>query len=206
VRGPRRHFTYSKIMCWVAFDRAVKAVEQYHLEGPVERWRTVRSKIHDEVCRRGFNQEKGAFVQSYDSTELDASLLLIPITGFLPAGDPRMAGTVRAIERELLNEGFVHRYRTRESIDGLPPGEGAFLPCTFWLADNYLLQGRVEEARTLFERLLDLCNDVGLLAEEYDPAAKRQLGNFPQAFSHVSLVNTASNLSERLKPAAERGR
>jgi GH15 family glucan-1,4-alpha-glucosidase len=206
VRGPRRHFTYSKIMCWVAFDRAVKAVEQYHLEGPVERWRTVRSKIHDEVCRRGFNQEKGAFVQSYDSTELDASLLLIPITGFLPAGDPRMAGTVRAIERELLNEGFVHRYHTHESIDGLPPGEGAFLPCTFWLADNYLLQGRVEEARTLFERLLDLCNDVGLLAEEYDPAAKRQLGNFPQAFSHVSLVNTASNLSERLKPAAERGR
>jgi len=145
-------------------------------------------------------------VQSYDSTELDASLLLIPITGFLPAGDPRMAGTVRAIERELLNDGFVHRYRTHESIDGLPPGEGAFLPCTFWLADNYLLQGRIEEARTLFERLLELCNDVGLLAEEYDPAAKRQLGNFPQAFSHVSLVNTASNLSERLKPAAERGR
>jgi GH15 family glucan-1,4-alpha-glucosidase len=206
VRGPRRHFTYSKIMCWVAFDRAVKAVEQYHLEGPVERWRAVRSKIHDEVCRRGFDEKKGAFVQSYDSTELDASLLLIPITGFLPAGDPRMAGTVRAIERELLNDGFVHRYRTHESIDGLPPGEGAFLPCTFWLADNYLLQGRIEEARTLFERLLELCNDVGLLAEEYDPAAKRQLGNFPQAFSHVSLVNTASNLSERLKPAAERGR
>ena len=206
VRGPRRHFTYSKIMCWVAFDRAVKAVEQYHLEGPVERWRAVCSKIHDEVCARGFDQKKGAFVQSYDSPELDASLLLIPITGFLPAGDPRMTGTVRAIERELLNDGFVHRYHTHEAIDGLPPGEGAFLPCTFWLADNYLLQGRIEEARTLFERLLELCNDVGLLAEEYDPAAKRQLGNFPQAFSHVSLVNTASNLSERLKPAAERGR
>jgi GH15 family glucan-1,4-alpha-glucosidase len=206
VRGPRRHFTYSKIMCWVAFDRAVKAVEQHHLEGPVERWRAVCSKIHDEVCRRGFDEKKGAFVQSYDSTELDASLLLIPITGFLPAGDPRMTGTVRAIERELLNEGFVHRYHSHKSVDGLPPGEGAFLPCTFWLADNYLLQGRIDEARTLFERLLELCNDVGLLAEEYDPAAKRQLGNFPQAFSHVSLVNTASNLSERLKPAAERGR
>jgi len=143
-------------------------------------------------------------MQSYGSTELDASLLLIPITGFLPATDPRMLGTVRAIERELMGDGFVHRYRTRESIDGLPPGEGAFLPCTFWLADNYLLQGRIDEARALFERLLALRNDVGLLAEEYDSVGKRQLGNFPQAFSHVALVNTAFNLSERLKPAKER--
>jgi GH15 family glucan-1,4-alpha-glucosidase len=206
VRGPLRHFTYSKIMCWVAFDRAVKAAEQHHLDVPVEHWRALRANIHDEVCRRGFDEKKGAFVQSYDSTELDASLLLIPITGFLPAGDRRMLGTVRAIESELLNDGFVHRYRTQESFDGLPPGEGAFLPCTFWLADNYLLQGRVAEARRLFERLLALRNDVGLLAEEYDPSAKRQLGNFPQAFSHVALINTASNLDERLKPATERPR
>jgi GH15 family glucan-1,4-alpha-glucosidase len=206
VRGPRRHFTYSKIMCWVAFDRAVKMVKQYGAEGPVDRWRTLRGKIHEEVCRRGFDRARYAFVQSYDSTELDASLLLIPITGFLPAGDPRMVGTVRAIEHDLMEGGFVHRYRSHESLDGLPPGEGAFLPCTFWLADNYLLQGRIDEARELFERLLALRNDVGLLAEEYDPAARCQLGNFPQAFSHVALINTASNLSERMKPAAERGR
>jgi GH15 family glucan-1,4-alpha-glucosidase len=166
----------------------------------------LRGKIHEEVCRRGFDPMRNAFVQSYDSTELDASLLLIPITGFLPAGDPRMVGTVRAIEHDLMEGGFVRRYRSRESLDGLPPGEGAFLPCTFWLADNYLLQGRIDEARELFERLLELRNDVGLLAEEYDPAARRQLGNFPQAFSHVALVNTASNISERMKPAAERGR
>jgi GH15 family glucan-1,4-alpha-glucosidase len=206
VRGPQRHFTYSKMMCWVALDRAIKTVEQFGGDGPVDHWRQLRARIHDEVCRRGFDEKKGAFVQSYDSSELDASLLLIPITGFLPAGDRRMLGTVRAIEAELMNEGFVHRYRTQESLDGLPPGEGAFLPCTFWLADNYILQGRIDEARHLFERLLALQNDVGLLAEEYDPGAKRQLGNFPQAFSHVALVNTASNLSERLKPAAERPR
>jgi GH15 family glucan-1,4-alpha-glucosidase len=204
VRGPRRHFTYSKVMCWVALDRALKMVKHYGGEGPVERWRALCGQIHDEVCRRGFDTGKNSFVQSYGSTELDASLLLMPLTGFLPARDPRMTGTVRAIERELMEDGFVHRYRTRESIDGLPPGEGAFLPCTFWLADNYLLQGRIEEARKLFDRLLALQNDVGLLAEEYDPPAKRQLGNFPQAFSHVALVNTASNLSERLKPAEER--
>ena len=204
VRGPRRHFTYSKIMCWVALDRAVKMAEQYGADGPIERWRALRARIHDEVCARGYDGARNAFMQSYGSTELDASLLLIPITGFLPATDPRMLGTVRAIERELMGDGFVHRYRTRESIDGLPPGEGAFLPCTFWLADNYLLQGRIDEARALFERLLALRNDVGLLAEEYDSVGKRQLGNFPQAFSHVALVNTAFNLSERLKPAKER--
>jgi GH15 family glucan-1,4-alpha-glucosidase len=206
VRGPPRHFTYSKIMCWVAFDRAVKAVEQYKLDGPLEHWRQLRERIHDDVCRHGFDAKKRAFVQSYDSKELDASLLLIPITGFLPADDPRMLGTVQAIERELMDEGLVHRYRTRDSLDGLPPGEGAFLACTFWLADNYLLQGRVGEARELFERLLALRNDVGLLAEEYDPASKRQVGNFPQAFSHVALVNTAFNLSEQLKPGEERPR
>jgi GH15 family glucan-1,4-alpha-glucosidase len=206
VRGPRRHFTYSKIMCWVAFDRAVKMVEQERVQGPVERWRALRREIHDEVCRRGFDTARNTFVQSYDSSELDASLLLIPITGFLPADDPRMAGTVQAIERELLEDGFVHRYHSRETLDGLPPGEGAFLPCTFWLADNYLLQGRVDEARRLFDRLLGLCNDVGLIAEEYEPGTRQLLGNFPQAFTHVALVNTASNLTERLKPAQERGR
>jgi len=205
VRGAPRHFTYSKIMCWVALDRAVKAVEQFALTGPLERWKELRARIHEDVCRHGYSERKGAFVQSYGSGELDASLLLIPITGFLPADDPRMLGTVRAIERELMDGGLVRRYRTHKADDGLPPGEGAFLACSFWLADNYALQGRTREARELFERLLGLANDVGLLAEQYDTAAKRQLGNFPQAFSHVALVNTAFNLSERLKPAEERG-
>jgi GH15 family glucan-1,4-alpha-glucosidase len=205
VRGPRRHFTYSKVMCWVALDRAVKAVEEFGRDGPLEHWKALRARIHDDVCANGYSERKGAFVRSYDSEELDASLLLIPITGFLPADDPRMLGTVAAIERELMEGGLVHRYRTHQSDDGLPPGEGAFLACSFWLADNYILQGRKEEARTLFERLVGLANDVGLLAEEYDPRAKRQLGNFPQAFSHVALVNTAFNLSERVKPAEERG-
>jgi GH15 family glucan-1,4-alpha-glucosidase len=204
VRGPRRHFTYSKVMCWVALDRAVKAVERFSRDGPLERWKALRARIHDDVCTRGYSERKGAFVRSYDSEELDASLLLIPITGFLPADDPRMRGTVAAIERELMEDGLVHRYRTERSEDGLPPGEGAFLACSFWLVDNYLLQGRVEEANALFERLLGLANDVGLLAEEYDPRARRQLGNFPQAFSHVALINTAFNLSERRKPAHER--
>jgi len=204
VRGAARHFTYSKLMCWVALDRAVKSVQQFGLEGPLEHWKALRARIHEDVCLRGYDSNKEAFVQSYGSQELDASLLLIPITGFLPADDPRMLGTVRAIERELMEGGLVHRYRTERAADGLPPGEGAFLACSFWLADNYLLQGREREARELFERLLALANDVGLLAEEYDPRAKRQLGNFPQAFSHVALVNTAFNLSERLKPAEER--
>jgi GH15 family glucan-1,4-alpha-glucosidase len=204
VRGGRRQFIYSKVMCWVAFDRAVKTVEQFGVEGPVERWKELRARIHEDVCRRGYHGHKQAFVQSYGSEELDASLLLIPHTGFLPADDARMLGTVRAIERELMHGGLVHRYRTERAGDGLPPGEGAFLACSFWLADNYLLQGRTEEARKLFERLLGLANDVGLLAEEYDPHLQRQLGNFPQAFSHVALVNTAFNLSERTKPAEER--
>jgi GH15 family glucan-1,4-alpha-glucosidase len=193
------------MMCWVAFDRAVKAVERFGLDGPVEEWRTIRDYIHRDVCANGFNQAVGAFTQAYGSTALDASLLMIPLVGFLPAGDPRMQGTLRAIERQLCVDGYVLRYRTDEVEDGLPPGEGAFLACTFWLADNYVLAGRVDDAHAVFERLLSLRNDVGLLAEEYDPAARRLLGNFPQAFSHVGLINTAFNLTPRQQaPAADR--
>jgi len=205
VRGPRRQFTHSKVMAWVALDRAVKSVEQFGLQGPITRWRAVRSDIHRSVCDEAFDASLGAFVQSYGSKELDASLLMIPLVGFLPATDPRVRGTVAAIERQLMRDGFVTRYVTESSVDGLPRGEGAFLPCSFWLADNYVLQGRDEEARTLFERLAALCNDVGLLAEEYDPATSRLVGNFPQAFSHVSLVNTARNLSAAEGPASHRG-
>ena len=204
MRGPLRQFTYSKVMCWVAFDRAVKMVEGMGLPGPVDRWRELRSQIHDDVCRRGVSATRGCFVQSYDSEELDASLLLIPITGFLPATDPRAVATVDAVQRELTVGGLVQRYRTRESMDGLPPGEGVFLACSFWLVDILVMQGRGDEARALFERLLGLANDVGLLAEEYDPMAKRHLGNFPQAFSHVALVNSAMNLRAGAKPAEQR--
>ncbi|TAK87122.1 MAG: glycoside hydrolase family 15 protein [Betaproteobacteria bacterium] len=204
VRGPRRHFTYSKLMCWVAFDRAVKTVEQFHQEGPVERWRELRSRIHADVCAHGWNPQRGSFVQSYGSEELDASLLLIPLTGFLPCSDPRVQATVAAIQRDLTVDGFVRRYRPRESLDGLPPGEGVFLACSFWLADVLCMLGRWQEARALFKRLVGLVNDVGLLAEEYDPVARRFLGNFPQAFSHVALVNTAMNLTEHAKPAEQR--
>ena len=203
IRGPRRHFTHSKVMAWVALDRAVKAVELAGLEGPLDRWRALRREIHEEVCREGFDAERDAFVQFYGSKHLDASLLLIPLVGFLPATDPRMKATVAAIQRELVHDGLVHRYPPEgsEHVDGLPPGEGTFLACTFWLADNLALMGRADEARGIFERLLELRNDVGLLAEEYDPSTGRQLGNFPQAFSHVSLVNTARNLSELPGPA-----
>jgi GH15 family glucan-1,4-alpha-glucosidase len=204
VRGRKRHFTYSKIMCWVAFDRAVKAVEQFGREGPVERWRELRERIHADVCQRGFNRKRGTFVQSYGSRELDASLLLIPNTGFLPCSDPRVKATIEAIQRELTVEGFVLRYRTHRDIDGLPPGEGVFLACSFWLVDALWMLGRRDEACELFERLLGLRNDIGLLAEEYDPASGRHLGNFPQAFSHIALINTAMNLSEREKPAEQR--
>jgi GH15 family glucan-1,4-alpha-glucosidase len=204
VRGPPRHFTYSKIMAWVAFDRAVKMVEGLGLPGPVERWRELRARIHRDVCERGYSERRGAFVQSYGCEELDAALLLIPITGFLPATDPRVVGTVDAIRRGLTVDGLVQRYLAHESLDGLPPGEGVFLACSFWLVDNLCLQGRRDEAHELFERLLDLTNDVGLLAEEYDPAARRFLGNFPQAFSHVALVNTALNLGEEKKPVEQR--
>ena len=196
VRGPRRHFTHSKVMAWVAADRAVKAVERFGVDGPVQRWRQLREEIKAEVCERGWDPWRQTFTQSYGSTELDAALLMVPLVGFLPADDDQVRGTVAAIERELCEDGFVHRYsQSDHSIDGLPPGEGAFLACTFWLADNYALAGRRDEARTTFERLLALRNDVGLLAEEYDVAARRQVGNFPQAFSHLPLINTARNLT-----------
>jgi GH15 family glucan-1,4-alpha-glucosidase len=191
-------------MAWLAFDRGIKMVEAFQLKAPVERWRELRARIHADVCERGFSTRRNAFVQSYGCDELDASLLQIAITGFLPAQDPRVVSTVEAIRRDLTVDGLVMRYHTHESVDGLPPGEGVFLACTFWLADNLCMQGRWDEARALFERLVGLTNDVGLLAEEYDPVAKRFLGNFPQAFSHVALVNTAMNLGGREKPAEQR--
>jgi GH15 family glucan-1,4-alpha-glucosidase len=197
-------------MAWVALDRAVKGVEHYGLCGPaasqggVERWRAVRQQIHDDVCRRGYSSERGAFVQSYESTDLDASLLMMPLVGFLPPEDARVRGTVTAIQRELMHDGLVRRYIPRTSVDGLPPGEGAFLLCTFWLADNLELLGRHDEAVRTFERVLQLRNDVGLLSESYDPVLGRMLGNFPQAFSHVGLVNTARNLRGRNGPAQHR--
>jgi GH15 family glucan-1,4-alpha-glucosidase len=204
VRGPRRPFTHSRVMAWVALDRAVKGVERFGLDGPVERWRKVRDAIHADVCRHGYDAELGAFVQFYGSKLLDASLLMIPLVGFLPCDDQRVRRTVEAIERHLARDGFVARYHTHPDVDGLPPGEGAFLPCSFWLADNLALLGRRAEARALFERLLAVRNDVGLLAEEYDPDAGRLLGNFPQTFSHVGLVNTARNLTEGGGPAEHR--
>jgi GH15 family glucan-1,4-alpha-glucosidase len=204
VRGPRQHFTYSKVMAWVAFDRAIKSAEKFNLKGPVERWRELRGQIHGEVCQRGYDPQLGSFVQAYDSNKLDASLLLLAEVGFLPPQDPRMRGTVEAIERHLMVDGFVLRYDTGGTDDGLPPGEGAFLACSFWLVDAYILLGRYDDARKLFDRLLGLCNDVGLLSEEYDPRSGRLVGNFPQAFSHVALVNSAFNLSAAAKPVEQR--
>jgi GH15 family glucan-1,4-alpha-glucosidase len=206
VRGPRRHFTHSKVLAWVAFDRAVQAVERFARHGPVDRWRRVREEIHQEVCREGFNVELNSFTQAYGSEELDASTLLIPILGFLPADDPRVTGTIAAVERDLTRDGFVERYKPKErnDVDGLPGGEGVFLPCSFWLVDALLMQGRDDDARALFERLLSVSNDLGLLSEEYDPAEKRQLGNFPQAFTHVGLVNCAYNLSHHEGPIDQR--
>jgi GH15 family glucan-1,4-alpha-glucosidase len=204
VRGPRRQFTHSKVMAWVAVDRMVKAVEQFGLDGPVDHWRRLRTEIHEDVCANGFDSALNSFVQYYGSKETDASLLAIPLVGFLPPEDPRVAGTVAMVERTLLRDGFVERYRTKESVDGLPPGEGAFLLCSFYLADNYSVLGREAEARALFERLLGLANDLGLLSEEYDPAARRLLGNFPQALTHVALINTAMNLERSHRPAKER--
>jgi GH15 family glucan-1,4-alpha-glucosidase len=195
VRGPRRHFTHSKVMAWVALDRSIKSAERFGLDAPLDRWRRVRAEIHDRVCREGFSDRLGSFVQSFGSELLDASLLMIPLVGFLPPEDPRVRGTVAAIEKNLMRDGFVLRYDTSRSDDGLPPGEGAFLPCTFWLADNYALMGERDKPRALFERLAGLCNDVGLLSEEYDPTAGRLVGNFPQAFSHIGLVNTALALA-----------
>ncbi len=205
VRGPRRHFTHSKVLAWVAVDRAVKAVEQYGLDGPAAEWRGLRDEIHAEVCREAYDASRGTFVQYYGGRNLDASLLLIPLVGFLPARDERVSGTVAAIEQELCEDGLVARYReTGEDVDGLPPGEGAFLACSFWLADNYTLAGRDEAAHELFDKLLGLGNDVGLFAEEYDVKAGRMVGNFPQAFSHVALVNSADNLSRVHSHAAKR--
>jgi len=208
VRGPRRHFTHSKVMAWVAFDRAVKDVEAFKLEGPVERWREIRDQICEQVCSRGFDRERNSFVQSYGSNLLDASLLLIPQVGFLDPKDARVHGTVEAIERELVVDGLVQRYSTDPEVDGLPPGEGTFLPCSFWLADCLVLIGRRADGQALFERLLQLRNDLGLLAEEYATSQRTQLGNFPQALTHMALINTARLLSmpeHQAKRASESG-
>jgi GH15 family glucan-1,4-alpha-glucosidase len=204
VRGERKHFTYSKVMAWVAFDRAIKGVEAFGLDGPVERWRKIRAEIATDIDKNGFDRALNSFVRSYGSKDLDASLLLIPAVGFAPPGDPRVSGTVEAIESGLMRDGVVLRYDTLSADDGLPPGEGAFLACSFWLADAYVLLERYDDARALFERLTALANDVGLLSEQYDPRAKRMLGNFPQAFSHIALVNTAFNLTRSEKPAIQR--
>ncbi|HXX03959.1 MAG TPA: glycoside hydrolase family 15 protein [Xanthobacteraceae bacterium] len=204
VRGERRQFTHSKVMAWVAFDRAIKSAETFGLEGPLDEWRKLREEISDEVCAKGFDPQLGSFVQSYGAKALDASLLMLPAVGFLPVSDPRVKGTVAAIERRLLRNGFVMRYDTGEVDDGLPPGEGAFLACSFWLADVYTLQDRFADAERLFRRLVGLGNDVGLLSEEYDPQAKRFVGNFPQAFSHMALVHSAYNLTRLEKPIEQR--
>ena len=204
VRGPRRHFVHSKMMCWLAFDRAVKSIEKWGVPGPLERWRAARDAVHADICTNGFDASLDSFVQYYGSKELDASLLLMVMVGFLPLDDPRLLGTVAAVERLLMNEGFVHRYVTNQHVDGLPEGEGVFLACSFWLADAYVLLGRTDDARALFERLIGLTNDLGLLSEEYDPQGKRMLGNFPQALSHVALVNTALNLTRAEGPAVQR--
>ena len=204
VRGGRQHFTHSKVMAWVAFDRAIKSVEAFDLKGPIDHWRKVRAEIHEEVCEKAYDRNIGAFVQAYGSDQLDASALLIPAVGFLPPTDARVRCTVEAIERRLMPSGLVLRYDSGASRDGLPSGEGAFLACSFWLADAYVLLGRRDDARMLFERLLSLRNDLGLLSEEYDLVAKRLLGNFPQAFSHIALINTAHNLGRAQKPCEQR--
>lgn len=205
IRGPRRHFTHSKVMAWVAVDRAVKAVEEFNLEGDVEHWRALRQQIFDDVCKNGYNPDRGCFTQYYGSDQLDASLLMIPLVGFLPPNDPRVVATVRAIQRDLMTGGFVNRYHPTKSaaVDGLPPGEGAFLPCTFWLVDCLHLMGETSEARKIFQRLLGLCTPLGLLSEEYDAKGQRLVGNFPQAFSHVALINSAQNLAPNTLGPAE---
>ena len=209
VRGPPQHFTHSKVMAWVAVDRAVKSAEQFNLDGPIDQWRALRQTMHDEICREAFNARLGCFVMAYGASIVDASLLLMPQVGFLPATDPRVRATIEQIEKHLLVDGFVLRYDSAATDDGLPAGEGAFLACSFWLADDYMLLGRHDDARALFERLLSLRNDVGLLSEEYDPRRQRQVGNFPQAFSHVALIDTAFNLGrgadrDAPKPAEQR--
>ena len=204
VRGGARHFTFSKVMVWVALDRAVRGAEEFGLPAPLERWKALRTRVHETVCREGFSKKRGSFVQSFGGDTLDASLLLLPLVGFLPPEDPRIVGTVEAIGSDLIVDGLVRRYRTDETADGLSGDEGVFLACSFWYVDNLVLQNRGREARDMFERLLTLANDVGLLAEEYDPAGQRQLGNFPQAFSHLALINTALNLDTYAGPAEQR--
>jgi GH15 family glucan-1,4-alpha-glucosidase len=206
IRGPRRQFTHSKLMAWVAVDRAVRGVEEFGLDGPVDRWRKLRDTIHDDICTQGFHGGKQAFTQFYGSDKLDAALLMMPLVGFLPATDERVRSTIEAIEKELTFNGFVSRYHPDESasVDGLPPGEGTFLPCSFWLVDCLHLLGREKDARAMFQRLLDTRSSLGLIAEEYDTARHRLVGNFPQAFTHVGLVNTARNLSNKTGPAEHR--
>lgn len=206
TRGPPLHFTYSKVMAWVVFDRAIRAVEQHGLPGPIEEWRATREAIRAETCDRGFDADRNTFRAAYGETTLDASLLLLAQVGFIEATDPRYLGTVEAIERDLLVDGFVMRYDTAKSDDGLKPGEGAFLACSFWLADAYISIGRHDDARALFDRLLAIRNDLGLLAEEYDTKNRRLIGNFPQAFSHVGLINTAFNLTRAARPAEQRAK
>ncbi len=205
VRGSHQQFTHSKVMAWYAFDSAIKSCEQFGLKGPLDRWRQVRQEIHDDVCRNGFNPMLGSFVQFYGSDNVDASLLFIPRVGFLPPSDYRVQGTIRAIERDLMRDGFLERYKTHQTDDGLPPGEGVFLPCSFWLADAYILSGRIDDARNLVERLLKVANDLGLFSEEYDPAEKRLIGNFPQALSHVAMASTALLLSRSDSPVMPEG-
>jgi GH15 family glucan-1,4-alpha-glucosidase len=195
VRGGGRHFTHSKVMAWVAFDRGIRLCEEFGFDGPLVHWRAIRDEIHAQVCREAWNEELGSFTQSYGSTKLDASLLLLPMVGFLEPRDPRIRGTLAAVQRELLSDGLLLRYRSEGKLEGLPVGEGAFLPCSFWLVDALALDGRRDEAEQLFERLLDVRNDVGLLAEEYDPRTGRLLGNFPQAWTHAALVNSAFSLA-----------
>jgi GH15 family glucan-1,4-alpha-glucosidase len=204
VRSGREHFTHSKAMAWLAFDRAIKSAELYKLPGPLDRWREIRERIHNDVCERGFSKELCSFVRSYGSKDLDASLLLLPAIGFLPPQDPRIIGTIEAVERGLMHDGLVRRYDTETSDDGLPAGEGMFLACSFWLADAYLMLGRRDDAVRVFERLLSLRNSLGLLSEQYEPRTRRLVGNFPQAFSHLALVNTASNLAHDRKPYEQR--
>ncbi len=204
TRGPPRHFVYSKAMAWVVFDRAIKGVEKYGLKGDLEAWRKTREEIHTDICTKGFDAERNTFKAAYDGGDLDASLLLLAQTGFVEASDPRFAGTVEAIEKALLQDGFVMRYNTHGTNDGLKPGEGAFLACSFWLCDAYMSVGRLADAEAMFKRLLAIRNDLGLLAEEYEPREKRHQGNFPQAFSHVGLINTAFNLTRAEKPAEQR--
>lgn len=206
TRGPPRHFIYSKVMAWVVFDRAIRAVEQHGLPGEIDQWRVTREAIHAEICDHGFDAGRNTFRAAYGETTLDASLLLLAQVGFIEASDPRYVGTVEAIERDLLLDGFVMRYDTVKSNDGLGPGEGAFLACSFWLADAYISIGRQDDARALFDRLLATRNDLGLLAEEYDTSNRRLMGNFPQAFSHVGLINTAFNLTRAERPADQRAK